>query len=514
MAFAKKRFSYLVILFFLFAIISSHFVSAEDIYYDLYFEIDAGADTIYQDILIDNRLGKNLVYREFTFSAIPDKIYTLLHEGDCERIRERTGTFEGEGEYAGRTFTYNYLECSPKGRQFERGEQIRIKITGECNCTNKFGGIIKDSYGILVRPYTFNPGENGLADVRYKITFPKEYFLHNSSIPGISLKETAKGTEVTFNTNLAGGQDALKLYSIDDFFIDFRRRFDFSNPKILEGEYQNTSIVIKYPTGFEKGAAEILQEFRKILPYYESYGAVNFENITFNIETDAPLTCGGSGGCAYPSEESINISINQEIETFYHELCHLTEKPFDFPSWFAEGEATNCESAALRLFGFSDKAKKGEDYRIEGSRLGVDIDFQRWKASENRSVETEDANRTNKGYGLSFVMMKEILKSTNLTQFYINYREFPETDEDLGSDIKDNLIFCKLNEVSSKDLRPLFEENGFKGLRPCEEVYEEVESQRKFSIFLAIGLIAVFFAIILLLFYYLFRKFKRRKRKK
>lgn len=524
----RKRFWYFLCFVLVLSLLSvATPARAADLNYDIKYVIDAQTGLVDETINVYNNLAEGYYYSSPTFSQIPKESSSVKFSGDCEDVRIIDDEFEGTGKWVGQWFAYKYLECQPIGGKFETGETIEYQVSGDCNCTSKWGGIINEDYNIRVYPYDFSMGGNQEANIEQVIHIPSNYYVYNSSVKDLSIKNVVGGLEISFSSRLDSGQSLSEIYG-DPLFIDFRRKLDFNNIKILSGKYKDTNIKIEYPSGFEEDANKMLAEIQKILPYYERYGATNFSDLKYYIVENNTYSC-NAAGCAWAPLESVNISIESGIDTLYHETCHLTEKPFYNPSWFAEGEATTCELTALKNFGHFKEAEEREKGYYEGSMLPIKVDLQTWVASENIS---EDINRTNKGYGEAFFLMSEILEKISMPKFYSELRNAPPinitlmdnenysgfwvnginnsntnvfidimNDPSISIFIKENgtdgfwlegltdpeqfwinakkefknfgntsstyLLICKLNETSKTNLIPLFERYGFAEASSC-----------------------------------------------
>lgn len=457
-------------------------------------------------------------YTSFDFSAIPKEVFEYSGSGDCSDVTLNEGEHDGEGKYTGQKIKYKYLTCFPEGKRFEAGETIELEVTGNCNCTSKWGGIMSNNYYIEVYPYQFSSGDNRLADIEQTIYAPKGYEVNNASIKELlSVRETRDALEISFKARLEEGQSLNDLSDDTDqrLFVRLRKKLDFDNIKVtsgIGGEYGNTTINVAYPVGYEKDAAEMVKEIQKILPYYESLAATTLSNMTIYVVMNESYSC-DVFGCAFQYIGSANISINSDISTLYHEICHLFEKPFDYSSWFAEGEATNCEINALYLFGKYDEARTTEEIYTNGSRLGIQLDLQNWVALEN--LTEYDENITDKGYGASYALMKEVFQYVNLAEFYIKARK----DFEGASSIPNDATICKLAEVSTNNeaVFDIFERYGFTKIESCEEAYKNVERyEEPPTAFKILGWAILILVILLILFpifyvpYWIIKTIKRK----
>ena len=509
----KKRFLILFIVFL--PVLLSHSAMAAELEYDLKYDIDLRTDTITQHIKIGNNLKGGYYYESFDFSGIPKEVSGYSGSGDCPDVVLNEGEYDGEGEYTGQKIKYKYLTCFPEGKRFEAGETIELEVTGNCNCTSKWGGgIMSNDYYIEFYPYQFRPGDNILADIEQTIYAPKGYEVNDASIKELlSVRETRDALEISFKARLEEGQSLNDLSDDPDqrLFVRLRKKLDFDNIKVtsgIGGKYGNTTINVAYPVGYEKDAAEMVKEIQKILPYYESLAATTLSNMTVYVVMNESYSCDASG-CAFQDIESVNISINSHISTLYHEICHLFEKPFDYSTWFAEGEATNCEINALYFFGKHDEARTTEEDYKNGIRLGIQLDLQNWDTQLDYLEIAE--NITDKGYGASYALMKEVFQYVNLAEFYIKARK----DFEGASFIPNDAAICKLAEVSTNNeaVFDIFERYSFTKIESCEEAYKNVKPSTAFKILGWTILILIILLILFPIFYIPYWIIKTIKRK-
>lgn len=434
---------------FLFA---SSIVSAAVLYKDYKFTIDIAKDTITRDIEITSNQVPGFYYYYLTTDYIDGEIIDWKQTGgkkcrNLEPVKEKVNGID-----------YTYIKCSYDNNEFLQGDFLALKVVSRCDCTDKNG------LDLFVYPNDHTFSEDDAGSVENIVYAPKGYLLYNSSLPGASFKELANSAVISFKENLNEGQSLYDIYG--PLFFHLKKSVDFSRMKQLrEGK-----ISLVYPSGYDDEARNLIDNLAKVLPEFENYaGKTTYDDIAFKLVPNESVL-NGYCGLAYPAftednKDAVNVSINCASGiTPFHELCHLSEKPFDYPSWFSEGQAENCGAIKLMaLLGRPDEVKQADEYRINSSKLAAPLpNLGEWIPAEETN-ESDDA--TAKGYGLSYALFKEILPFVDMPEFYTKAREdFKGYEYTLPNDA----VICKMNEVATSNIIPTFERYGFK-IEPCSK---------------------------------------------
>jgi len=434
---------------FLFA---SGIVSGAGLSTDYKFTIDTAKDTITQDIEITGIQEPGYYYYSLTTDYIPGKILDWKQTGgkkcrDLEPVKEKVNGID-----------YTYIKCSYDNSEFLQGDFLALRIVSKCDCTYKNG------LDLFVYPKDHKFSEDTVGSVENIVYAPKGYLLYNSSLPEASFEESANGVVVSFKENLNEGQSLNDIYG--QLFFHLKKNVDFSRMKQLkEGK-----ISLSYTSGYDDEARNLIDNLAKVLPEFENYaGETAYDDIAFKLVPNESVLNGYCGDASpafdQNNKDAVNVSINcASGNTPFHELCHLSEKPFDYPSWFSEGQAENCGAIKLMsLLGKTDEVKQADEYRINSSELGVSLlNLGEWAPAEKTN---ESDNATTKGYGLSYALFKEILPLVNMPKFYTKARkDFKGYQYTLPNDA----IICKMNEVAKSNIIPIFEKYGFK-IEPCSK---------------------------------------------
>lgn len=347
---------------------------------------------------------------------------------------------------------FTYIKCDFEKTEFLEGDYVSLKVVSKCGDSCWKRGVDTYLYPASIR------GAEGETNVESVMILPKGYSLFNSSAKGYSVREVGDRIIVTLKNDLEYGVSLIELYN-NNLFFHFKKKVDFSRMK----EYRVGIIRVLYPTGFEEESFGMLNQLNQILTEFKGYAGQGafFREITFRMVVNESVI---NGYCAHAFAaktpgglDSVNISINCiSGNTPFHELCHIAEKPLDYPSWFSEGQATNCgEIDFMNLLGREDEAEKADGQRTNDSKLTANVKLPDWKPANVTS--TED-NYTRKGYGLAYVMMKEVLPYVDMPLFYAKMRERYRGTWQLP----DDAVICTLNEAATSNVLPIFEKYGFR----------------------------------------------------
>ena len=433
-------------------LLASSTVSAASLYSDYKFTIDVAKDTITREIEITGNQEPGYFYYSLTTDYIPGEILDWKQTGgkkcrDLEPVKEKIKGVD-----------YTYIKCSYDEGEFLQGNFLALKVVSRCDCTYKNG------LDLFVYPNDHELSEDTSGSVENVVYAPKGYLLYNSSLPEASFEELAGGVVISFKENLDEGQSLYDNYG--QLFFHLKKDVDFSRMKQLrEGK-----LSLSYPSGYDDEARNLIDDLAKVLPEFESYaGETKYDDIAINlVQNESVLNgyCGLAHSASTPeNKDGANVSITcASGNTPFHELCHLSEKPFDYPSWFSEGQAENCGSINLiTMLGRDEEAKQADESNINSSRLTAPLpSLGEWIPAEETN-ESDDT--TTKGYGLSYALFKEILPFVDMSKFYTKARkDFKGYQYTLPNDA----IICKMNEIAASSIIPTFERYGFK-IEPCSK---------------------------------------------
>lgn len=346
---------------------------------------------------------------------------------------------------------FTYLKCSFGKTEFLEGDHISLRVVSKCDesCAQK-EGVDLYVYPVDVR------GSIGKTTVESVILLPKGYTLFNTSITGYSIQETADRVIVSFKTDLKYGEIISETYG--GLFFYFKKEVDFSRIK----SYEIGKLTLTYPTGFEEESLGLINSLSQVIPEFEKYAGrgVSYRDIIFRIVVNESVL-GGYAGRAHTAKtiddkDSVNLSItfNVDARIPFHELCHLAEKPLAYPRWFSEGQAENCGKNLLKALGKDSEAETVDKDNANRSNLQGDIKLPEWKPA---NVTFEGDTLTEKGYALSYLLLKEALPFVDMPLFYTKMREKFRSPWELPNDA----VICTLNEVATSDIIPIFEKYGF-----------------------------------------------------
>ena len=246
--------------------------------------------------------------------------------------------------------------------------------------------------------------------------------------------------------------------------------YDFAAMKELKGE----KYTLEYPSGYEKEALELKIELDKIIPFVDSYTAANFNNVLVRL-VEHEYQIGNNAGESASHLEALNVTLGYNLHTYVHEICHLGEKPFftySKPLWISEGHADTCAVKYWESQGNFDEVKRVEENNKVLLNLPYNINLS---DSTNFvfSLHLQEPNVTHKAYALSYSLMKEVQQHLTMADFFTKAREdfwSPHELVRMGVPIPENNWICKMNEVASTDLLPIFRKYGF----PIEECNKEM----------------------------------------
>ncbi|MDP3698543.1 MAG: hypothetical protein Q8R47_03070 [Nanoarchaeota archaeon] len=346
---------------------------------------------------------------------------------------------------------FTYLKCSFGKTEFLEGDYISLRVLSKCDeyCAQKAGA------DLYVYPADVR-GSTGRTTVESVILLPKGYTLFNTSITGYSIQETADRVTVSFKTDLKYGKVIWETYGGLLFY--FKKKVDFSRIK----SYERGKLTLTYPAGFEEESWWLINSLSQVLPEFEKYAGrgVSYRDIIFRTVVNASVL-GGYAGMAHAAKtidgkDSVNLSITAvHSSTPFHELCHLAEKPLEYPRWFSEGQAENCGKNLLKALGRDSEAELVDKYNTNHSNLPGDIKLPEWKTP---NVTFEGDNLTEKGYGLSYMLFKEVLPFVDMPLFYTKMREKFRSVWELPNDA----VICTLDEAAASNIILIFEKYGFR----------------------------------------------------
>ncbi len=440
--------SFFLFFFFLSLIIFiSNMVSAAVFTNNYKFTLDVSQDTLTQDMEITSNQAPGVYYTYLTTDYLSSEILSWKQTGGktCKSIEAVKANVDG--------MDYTYIKCDYDPNVFLPGDSVTLQVVTKCNCTYKNG------IDLFVYPSDHRFSADSTGSIENIIYVPSGYYFFNSSLPGATFKELNNNLVVSLKQNLVENQSLYDIYG--QRFVHFKKKVDFLKIKqLIKGK-----LTLNYPSGFEPEAQDLFDNLTKLLPAFEKYAGdgVTYDNITVRlVENNTVLD--GYCGMAYQAynnpdnKDAVNVSITcSSGNTPFHELCHLSEKPFIFPSWFAEGEATNCgEVKLMTLLGRLKEAKDGDEARINSSNLVASIpDLGTWLPA-NTTNDTD--NYTLKGYGLAYSLFKELLFHVDIAKFYSKARvDFKNYNYMLPNDA----IICEMNKVATSDLIPIFKKYGF-----------------------------------------------------
>lgn len=258
-------------------------------------------------------------------------------------------------------------------------------------------------------------------------------------------------------------------------------KYDFSHMKEVDGN----KFTLHYPTGYDKEASYLIEQMNKIIPFVEAYGGLEFHHINITI-VKSREEIGGIYGYAAPDEEQFVIPADfYNAPVVYHESCHLVEKPFYYPSWFSEGHVLGyCQRKLEEFLGRFDiveyhkkleleyKAKL-RDIKVDISNYTTPYEYSQ-ELSKATGIPAEDINI--KVQYDAQDLMGELSEVVNFTEFFKKARkDFDGYTETLPNDA----VICKMNEVATKDVIPIFKKYGFK-IEDCSaKVYQFLEIQKQ-----------------------------------
>ncbi len=443
----------LLLFFFTLFLFTANIVFAEVLTTHYTYTIDAAKDTLIQEVEIISNQEPGVYYTTLTSDYIAGEILDWKQTGGkrCRMLETVEETING--------IEYTYIKCTYGDNEFLQGDSLTLEVTSTCNC------IYKSGLDLFVYPQDHLFYEGSAGSIENIIYAPQGYLLYNSSVPA-SFYEGTDGVVLSFKESLSQGQSLNSIYG--PLFLNLKKSVDFS----LMEQVKDGKVTVVYPSGYENEAQDLLDQLNEVLPEFESYAGegTTYDDITFRLVINESALGGycGRAIAAFPAynpenKDAVNLSITcVSGNAPFHELCHLAEKPFIFPSWFQEGQAENCGAIKLMsLLGRDQEVKLADEYRINSSKLRASIpDLGAWRPAEKTN---ESDNVTTKGYGLSYALFKEVLPFVDMSQLYTKMRaDF----KGYLSQLPNDALICKMNEVATSDIIPIFEKYGFT-IEPC-----------------------------------------------
>lgn len=435
-----------LLLFLLCLVLSLKLASAAVLITHYKFTIDVEEETLTQEVQIISNQQPGVFYSQLTSDYIRGEVLDWKQTGgkkcnDLQAVQETIDSVD-----------YTYILCTYDDNEFLAGDYLQLQIVSTCNCTYKSG------IHLFVYPSDHLFYSDSTGSIEEVVHVPEGYSLYNSSIAAASLYEATEGAVILFKEYLDQDQSLYTKYG--PLFFDLEKSVDFSQMK----QGNEGIFTLLYPSGFEDEAQTLLDDMSTLLPVFEKYagGETTYDDITINLVANESVLDGYCGRAmaapAYSNNKDvINLSIScASGNSIFHELCHLAEKPFSYPPWFSEGQAENCGAIKLMtVLGRDPEVKLTDEYRINSSKLPVSLLLGEWV----RATKTNDSdNLTTKGYGLSYRLFKEILPHIDMSKFYTKVRiDFKGYQYPLPNDA----VICKMNEVATADLIPIFEKYGF-----------------------------------------------------
>ncbi len=361
---------------------------------------------------------------------------------------------------------YTYFTCNYENDLPLNEGDIQLQITSKCGFYCYFKNL--NLWVIPYYPKEHNARDLSGVSIQEIINTPKGYDFKNipESIPKLFHYETTEDGIVISIEKRLESDDILddSLFEDSNRLINFKKSADFSSMKTLK----KSIFTLIYPAGVEDEAQALMADLIKILPEFEKYAGFRgnydgYKGITIRFIEDYSTTESGSTTIPKDGGRIGEIVVNlKEITdiTPFHELCHLSEKPFIFPSWLADGQAINCgEIKFMEFLGRFDDAKEAEEDQIFSTKIfGSSPDLSTWNWYDNKETAILAGS---KGYGLSYLLMKDVLQYVDMPTFYSQMRR--ELKAYYGHDVKvpNDVLICKMNEIATGNIIPIFKNNGF-----------------------------------------------------
>lgn len=293
---------------------------------------------------------------------------------------------------------------------------------------------------------------------------------------------------------------------------------DFSSLK----EYKGTNYLINYPgKGYERQLIILVGRLDKIIPFAESYGSVQLKNIIINItKSTSQLELGKNFAGEFRTEgDKIYIELpaayyNENVVV--HEICHLPQIPLLVPAWFAEGHAENC---ARRYYESAKEYDRAEIYKnYYGNKIqrlkNIQVEIPKWVVQEDL-----DQGDVGEKTGLqSYLLMDELAKAVSMAKilpklkqdFVINENGTRKPYNEL---LPNDAVICKINEVASENIIPLFEKYGFK-IETCnDKVYAFLTAPKVSGSVLGLATVVLGMGFWAVVIWFIVRLIKNKKKK-
>ncbi|MEK7131361.1 MAG: hypothetical protein AAB797_01315 [Patescibacteria group bacterium] len=250
----------------------------------------------------------------------------------------------------------------------------------------------------------------------------------------------------------------------------------------------------------DKDLKALQRIFSQIRPSLENYSDFSYDDIIIDI---GAVTIEGAFGEAVLETKKLRMaSASPDLHyVFVHELCHFPQLPLNYPPWFKEGQAFNCQRELHLLAGIKPTTENSFDEWLRSTLIpNVQADLATWQY-DNPSVGLN-------GSVLSYFFMKDVLKEVDLAQFY---RKAREDFKGYIGELPNDAVICKMNEIAKKDLIPLFKKNGFK-LEPCsDKTYNFLKSDSATPGGLAVLVMAGFWGAVIIVIVIVIKRKKRAK---
>lgn len=295
---------------------------------------------------------------------------------------------------------------------------------------------------------------------------------------------------------------------------------DFSSLK----EYRGAKYTIIYPgRGYDRQLAVLAKRLDKIIPFVESYGSFQIKHIRIIITENTNQLQGGKevfgeirqeGGETYIDLPAAYYNENVVV----HEVCHAAQIPLWVPSWFGEGHAENCARRYYESAGEYDRAKVYDNfYGDKIQRLkNVHSEVPQWIGEKDLGYNNIVSEKT---ILASYLLMDELLKTVSMAKILPKMKQDFVIDkygakEPYAELLPNDAIICKINEISPKNIIPLFEKYGFT-IKCNEKTYDFLKESRQaitigFVVAAAAFILVPFYLLVYLPIRFLYRRYKKR----
>ncbi len=505
----KKNINGIILLFLLiiFVLTNISLISAVNINQNVKMDIDIKNDLVTEYVSWEINLPpdkSNWVYPSLSYYISSPENLKFEQTGGkrCSQLDYKTEISTDNPDV-----TWHKIICAG---HYSDGDFLELKITHKCDCVQGNSAV----YNVFF-PY-FQSSKNMDLDLDYNFIFPsREYHLSdNNEIAGLTTDLTGK--IANFKVKLTRGDSISNYYGKRSGNFKVEKNVDFSSLKELKGD----KYTILYPiNGFDEEVLKFKEEVEKIIPFVEKSSKTNFTNILIRIVPDKSLG-NFTFGNAFPDKEAVNITIEAyDRDTVPHEICHLREAPFAFPSWFSEGQANNCARQYYESQSRFKEAKAVDEEMISQSNATLtnyNYQLRNWSPYDGAN-ETYGQNLSWKGYGDAYFLIKNVFGSGNTfdvpdfiyelkSEFYDNYsisrfdREFlifKGADPDIANDV----LICRIASLSGGnfDAIGIFKKYGFNAPADCDSKINDYKSKmgrEKTSILVIIFAFAILTSII------------------